>query len=181
MAGRFAANYAAALLEFLEHVTIADACAMELYVVLFERVFQAQVAHNGPNDRPVQPAFLLPRGCQDVQDLVSVDEQSVLVDEHHAITVTVRRHSGHRELQQVGPGRSAAVVDIASVGRATDRDDFRIEIRKRARPDLVTRPVGTVEDHLHAVQVDALRERGRAESLVAHECGIDALRLAERL
>ncbi len=165
MPGGFATDNSPALLEFLEHVAIANAGAMEFDVPLLQGVLQAQVAHHGANDRPMQPAFLLPRRRQDIQDLVAVDELTVFVDEHDAIPVAIQRdtdvsgHGGHCELQQVGPSRTAAIIDVASVRRATDRNDLGIEVRQRARPDLVARTVGAVEDHLQAAQIQTFRER----------------------
>ena len=82
---------------------------------------------------------------------------------------------------QLSKKEAAAVVDIAAVGRAADRDDIRAEIRQRARPDLVTSPVGAVEDDLEAFEVHAVRQAGRAKILVANSRRIDALGLSERL
>ena len=56
VAGGLAAERAAGLLQHLQHVAIADLGATELDALLRQRMLQAEVAHDGADDRPAQRA-----------------------------------------------------------------------------------------------------------------------------
>ena len=75
-------------------------------------------------------------------------------------------HARHRELEEIRRGRSTAVVDVATVGRAADGDNLRAEVGQHTRTDFVGRAVCTVDHNLHTRQIDAGFDRGGTEFLV---------------
>ena len=133
---------------------------------------QTQVAHHGANHRSLQGPRFLTRTRDDVQKLVAVDDPAQVIDHDEAITVAIERESdmgpnaGHRELQQIRRRRSAAVVDVAAVGRAADGNDLRAEVGQHARADFVGRAVCAIDHDLHARQINAGFDRRGAELLV---------------
>ena len=87
MAGRFTADYAAALFERLEHVAVSNGGTLKFDVSPLQRPFEPQVTHDRSHHGTVEPALLLPRGRQHVQDLVAVHQSASLVHENHAVPI----------------------------------------------------------------------------------------------
>ena len=179
MSGSLATQDAARLAQHRQHVTVTDRGAAELDAGGAQRDLQPQIAHHRADDRSTQAARLLQRACDDVQQLVAVDDAPEMIDHDQAIAIAVQgethvgAHSGDRELQQIGRHRAAAVIDVPAVGRAADRHDLRAEIGEDARTDLVGSAVGTVDHDFQSRQIETRRQRGGAELLVvrAHAVG----------
>ena len=84
---------------------------------------------------------------------------------------------GHR----LGVKRAAAEVDVTAVGPDVDLVDGRAQLAEHLRRDVVSGAVGAIDDDLHAVQRQLLREGVLQELDVAPDRVVDALRLADRV
>ena len=152
-----------------------------------ERMLETEVAHHRADHRTLELALVLAGRRQDEQQLVAVDEVALLVGHQDPIAIAVQRNADvgpdrrYGQFEQFRVCRTAIVVDIATVRRATDGNDLGAQVGQRPRTDLVAGAIGAVEDDLQAFEVDPVRQAGRAEVLVADAGRIDAFRLAERL
>ncbi len=137
-----AAKHAAMRAQHLQDVAVADGRAHERYAELLQCELETEIAHDRADDGTLEVARGEARFRQDIEQLVAVHGAAQMIHHHQPIAVAVecdagiRPHAGHRQLQQPGIGRSAAVVDVAAVRRAADRHDFGAEIRDApvARP-----------------------------------------------
>ena len=97
-----------------------DASGGKLSDSLEERI-ETEVAHHRPHHRAAQRPGVLQRAGDDVEQLVTIDDPSQVIDHHQAIAIAIEResdvgaHARHRELQQVRRRRAAAIVDVAAV------------------------------------------------------------------
>src|SRR5205814_9228431 len=112
---RLAAQYAAALLEQLQHVAVADLRAQELDAARAQRELEPEVRHHRADDRAAQRPRFEPVAREHIEELIAVDEVTALIDHQDAVAVAVERethmraHARDGELQQIGPRRSAAL------------------------------------------------------------------------
>ena len=163
-----------------QDIAIADLRAFELDALLAQRHFESEVAHHRPDHRTLQRSGALARSRDDVDELVAIDDAAKAIDHDEPIAVAVERdarggaHAGNGELQEAGRGRAAAVIDVAAVRRAADRNDFRAEIGERARHHFVAGAVGAIDDELHALERHALGQRLGAEVLIVAARLVDA-------
>ncbi len=183
----FATYDAAAGPELFQNVAIANLGALELDTTMGQRVLQAEVAHDGADDRPLEIALLVPVHRKNVEQLVTVDQRAPLIGHHEPVTIAVERNtdirldSRHGQTQELRRRRPAAVVDVFAVWRAANRDYLGTQRPERPRPDFVARAVGPVEYDLQTLEIGALRHAGRAKFLVANAGRIDALCFSEAL
>ena len=140
-----------------------------------------------PTTGPFNSPGELPRRGQNEQQLIAVHAAPKFIHHHHPIAVAVERqadlraHARHGELQQFRRSRSAAIIDVAAVGRAADGHDLRAEIRQHPRRHFVAGAVGAVDHDLESLQVHARGDRGGAKFLILRAAAIDADRSAQML
>ena len=148
-------------------------------------MLESQVAHHRANHGPLEAAFPLARGREDIKQLITIDDGTILIDHDQAIAIAIQRHTDvsfegrNRQAQELGVCRAAAFIDVAPVRRATDRDYVRAEITDGPRPYLVARTVGAIENDLETIQCQVIRKRRGAELLVANPRRINALGFAK--
>ena len=147
MARLLAAEHTAFTLERLEHVAVAHVGGDDADAVLAHQLVQSEVRHHGDGDQ-VDAEIEREHG----DDLVAVDEGSVLVDGEHPIAVSVEGDPevesllDHRALQERGVGRPAADVDVGAVGLDADRDDLGATLLERLRRNPGVGAVRAVDD-----------------------------------
>ena len=92
MARLLAAERQAAREHLLHHVLVADRAADQVDARVAQRELEADVAHDGRDDRvALQPAFALQLARAHQQHGVAVDDLAAVVDEDRAIAVAVER------------------------------------------------------------------------------------------
>ena len=89
--GRLAADDAAGFAQFLKDIAVADCSAVKFNVTSLERALQPEIAHNGTDNRSLETALFLARGRQYVQQLITIDEVTVLIHHDDAIAVSIER------------------------------------------------------------------------------------------
>ena len=93
-----------------------------------------------------------------------LDHAPLLVDEDHAVGVSVERDPEVRLVAEHGlrhrlrVDRAAAVVDVLAVGIHAERDHLRPQLLEDVRRDVVRGAVRTVHHHGQPVERELLRE-----------------------
>ena len=135
----------------------------------------------GSGEQPVvPPAFRDHR-----QQLVAIDNMSLLVDDNDAVGVAVERnadvgaHLAYLAAQRVGRRRTAFAVDVEAVGLDADRNDIGAELPERIRRDPVAGAVGAIDHDAQTFKREIARQRALGEFDVAVVDAVDPLGAAE--
>ena len=110
---------------------------------------------------------------QQVQQLVTVVEAALAIDHLQAVGVAVqgnaviRLRRMHSRNQGLRMGGADVVVDIHTVGRATDGAHLRAEFAQHGGGDLVGRAVGCIHHQLQAFERQISREHALAKFNIA--------------
>ncbi len=185
MSGGFPTQNALGLAQHRQDVAIAHRGAAKLNVGRTQRHLKSQVAHHRADHRPPQRSCLLERTRHDVQKLIAVHDAAEMIGHDEPVTVAIERdanvraYTRHRELQKIRRGRTAAVVDIATVRRAADRHDLCAQVGENPRRYLVGGAVGAVDHDLQTRQVHARRQRRGTEFLVEEARAVRTRRTSE--
>ena len=148
----------------LQHVAVTDTRLHGPDTRLAHRDQQAQVAHDGHDQRVLREGTAATRvHGQSTHDLVAVNEMTLVVDSQTPIRIPVVRDTEvasrlhHRCLQSFGVSRTGIQVDVASVRGRIDDSDVRAEFTEHSRSKLVRSAIRAVNGDLHATQVRANR------------------------
>ena len=160
--GLLATERVAGRQHLLKHVAVAHAGLHGIDTGLAHGNQQAQVTHDGDDERVLgQRPALLRVHSQSSHDLVAVDEVALVVDGEAAVRVSV---VGDAEvaaglddggLQGLGVRGTRVQVDVAPVGRRVDDSDIRTELTEDSRAQLRGCTVRAVDRDLHAAQIGA--------------------------
>ncbi len=149
----------AALVHGLEYVAVADAGLHHGDVVLRHRDAEAEVAHDGRDERALrEQAATGHREREDGHDLVAVDDGARVVDREAAVGVAVVRDADggavreDRLGQQVEVRGPDPVVDVHAVGVVADDGDAGARVREDLGADPGGGAVRAVEDHVDPVE-----------------------------
>ena len=128
----------------------------------------AKIGHDGGDDaRPGKEPIVPPAFRDHCEQLVAIDNMSLLVNDNDAVAVAIKRnadigaHLAHFAAQRVGRRRTAFAVDVEAVGLDSDRDDISAELPERIRAQPGSRR--------HA------RNRSQPADLQARDCAAGAL------
>ena len=107
----FAAQIEPAFTHTLDDIAIPDRGPLEPQPLALQKVFKAKVAHHGGDQGIIgQPVFGRPSGRHESHELIPVTDLASLVDQDHAVRVTVQTnaHMGtvlhHRRCSAFGVG-----------------------------------------------------------------------------
>ena len=137
----------------------------EADATLPQGALETVVGHQRAHHRPLQPAAVLPVAGEDVEQVVTVDDAPVRGDEHHPVAVAVERDAQVRAdrrnvlHQRAGVGAAHALVDVQPVRIGTNGVHPRTQFTQHQRAHLVGGAVGAVHGHVHAVEIEAARQR----------------------
>ena len=130
---------------------------MQFQSDILEKALQAEIGHDGGNDAAAgQLAAVIPGFGDDAHDLVAIHHRAVLVHDHDAVGVAVKRdadigaHFMNLFRQAHGMGRAAFGVDVEAIGLVVDGDDFRTQFPQRGGRHLVTGAIGAVDHDAQA-------------------------------
>ena len=137
------------------------------------------------------PPASRPRLSQELGDdrheLIAVDHAAFLVDDHHAIGVSVERdadigaHFIDLANEVAGCGRAAILVDVEAVWIDADLDHVGAKLPQRLGGNLVGRAIGAIDHRPDAVEAEVLGQRALGELDIALACAVDAGRPADLL
>ena len=186
MARRLAADIVAVAAHVIEHVTVADRRARDRNSQIAEIAFEAEIGHHGRDDAgPGETTVRIPALRDHRQQLVAVDDAPALVDDEHAVGVTVERdadigaHFLYLLAKSGGLGRAAFVIDIEAVGIDPDGDDLGVELLQRLRRHPVAGAMGAIHDDAQPPERKILRQGALGELDIAVLHPVDALGAAE--
>ena len=147
---------------------------------------EAEIGHHRADDaRLGEQAILRPAFRDHGQELVAVDQMTVLVGDDDAIGVAVERdadiraHLANFSAQRVGRRRAAVVVDVETVRFDTDRDHVGAEFPQRLGRHAIGGAVGAIDDDAQAVEREIARHGALGEFDVTVVHAVDALGAAE--
>ena len=182
----FAANVEALLQHARHDIAVADLRALHLHADALEMVLEAEIGHDGRNDRVLrQPALALPGRGDETEQLVAIDDLAMLVAHHHAVGVAIERDADVSTIAMHGVDHGARIggadlaVDVEAAGFVADCEDFRSKLIERLGGDLVGRAVGAIDDNAQAGKAE-LAGKGRFDDLdIARLRIVHALRPAQ--
>ncbi len=161
MAALFAAERGVQTHHLLQHVFIAHRSTNHADAFALQRLFQAEVGHNGGYYRAaVQMSGSLERPSAGQKHSVTVHNLSAPGDENGAIGVAIERHAeigavGQHGFPQAFHMQSAAVqVDVAAVGRAVERRHRGAQPLKQIGPQPGGCAVSAIEYQPRSIQPD---------------------------
>src|SRR5436190_20466922 len=154
VARRLAPDVEAVRTHVFEHVAVADRRARERHLQLPEITLEPEIGHDGRDDaRLGQAAVRLPALRDHRQQLVAIDDVPALVDDEHAVAITVERdadiraHFLHLAAKRGGLGRAAFAIDVEAVGVDPERDHLGPQFPQCLRCNLVGRTIGAIHHH----------------------------------
>jgi hypothetical protein len=89
--GGFPAQNATFLAQQTQHVAVTDVGAAERNTEIPQRLFEPEIAHEGPDDGPAESSFILPGTGQNVQQLVAIDQAPEVIDHDQPVAVAIQR------------------------------------------------------------------------------------------
>ena len=117
--------------------------------------------------------------------LVAIHQNAFLVDDQHAIGITVQRdaeigtHLVHLLRQAARVCRAAIEIDVEPVRLVVDGHDLGAQLPQRRRCRLVGCPVGTIDDDAHSGERHVLGKGPLCHLDIAIKIAIDALGAAD--
>ena len=153
VAGLLAADDVAAAQHFLENVAIADGSAGERDAFAGENAFEAEIGHGSGDDaiaRELVLGFEVTRDGE--ENTIAVDDFPRFADEEGAIGIAIEgdtKTSAFGDdafLQTFEMERTAAIVDVAAVGRYAHGENIRAERAEKFGTKLVGGAIGAIEN-----------------------------------
>mmetsp|Transcript_7323 Transcript_7323/g.12823 ORF Transcript_7323/g.12823 Transcript_7323/m.12823 type:complete len:277 (+) Transcript_7323:1049-1879(+) len=168
------------------HVAITHRCAMQGDALLRQKTLQAEVGHDRRRQRPfLQTSDLGPALCEKRHDLVAIRDRASLINQDHPIGVAIKANSQIRPCLthllrcRLRLGRTAAKVDVQTIGLDAEGNDLRPEFPQNLWRGAIGCAVGTVDHHLQTIQTHVRRE-GRFHPLhIAEAAVVDPFRAAD--
>src|SRR5438445_1785450 len=123
-------------LQHLQHIAIADARAQKRHAEPRDRLFDAVVGHQRAHHRALEPASRNEILRKQIDDVVAVDERTIVIDELYAIAIAVEGNTEvgtlieYRLAQCRRMRRTAVGVDVEAIRLRADRYDIGTEIGK---------------------------------------------------
>ena len=159
VAGIFTAEGVIVLAHALDDAAVADGGGLDLDAVVLHGFDQAEIAHDGGDERVVAEfSLLFQADGAEAEDAVAADDLAVGVGEDDAVGVAVEGDAevGLVLADELAGGfrveRAAAVIDVEAVRVVADGDDFRAEFLKNERADEVGGAVSAIDDNFQAVE-----------------------------
>ncbi len=187
VAGLLAAEVVAVEAHVLQHVAVADGGAGQRQADGGEVALQPEVGHQRRHDAGLaELAVLLPVGGDRRHQLVAVDDPAGLVDDQHAVGVSVERdadvgaHLPHLPHQGVRRGGADAAVDVEAVRLDADGEHLGAEFPQGFGRDAVGGAVGAVDHDAQPVERQVARQGHLGELDVARDRVVDALGAAQQ-
>src|SRR5438552_1076096 len=163
--GGLAAELGAKPFHGFADIAIADLRALEANAVVSEHRLEAAVRHHRTDhDLWVELSVTHEVARRERQDEIAVVRPAPLVDDDHAVAVTVEGEPGVGLVVDDDPlecfrrGRAAAVVDVLAVRLVKVREDLRARLREHGRRDAVGRAVSAVDSDAHPGKARCLRD-----------------------
>src|SRR5438876_3891555 len=165
VAGGLAAELGAKPFHGFPDIAIADLRALEADTVVSEHRLEAAVRHHRADHDPwVELSVTHEVARRERQDEIAVVRAAPLVDDDHAVAITVEGEPGvsllidDEPLERFRRGRTAAVVDVLAVRLVEVREDLRARLGEHVRCDPVRRAVRAVERDAHPGKARRLRD-----------------------
>ena len=148
-----------------EHITVADAGALERQPFALQVALEAQIRHHGrDNAAAPQHAAARPADADERHQLVTVNNAARLINNDQPVRVAIERDADvraaghHGFLEHARRGRSAFVVDVLAIGIDAHGNDFGAELPQRRRCHLIGCPIGAIERDLQTVEAEMAGE-----------------------
>ena len=165
VAGGLAAELGAKPFHGFPDIAIADLRALEADAVVSEHRLEAAVRHHrADHDLWVELSVTHEVARRERQDEIAVVRAAPLVDDDHAVAITVEGEPGvslvvdDEPLERLRRGRAAAVVDVLAVRLVEVCEDLRARLREHGRCNAVRRAVRAIERDAHPGKARCLRD-----------------------
>ncbi len=167
------------------HVTITHLGPAERNLARLKGELEPEVAHQGTDDSAGQAFAFLQIGRDDVEQLVTINDRTGMVDHHHPIAISVKGDPEispmlhHRLLQLANMGGADIGIDVQPVRLRADHYNLGSQLAKYAGRYLVCSTMGAIDDQLEPGEVGTGRHAALAELDVATGRIVDPRCLAQ--